>query len=243
MLFYFFYNAPLIDSTQNSNEVSLGFIDDSMFLAIANTLDKAHTILQDMMECPNGGFDWSLLHNSPFELSKLALMDFSRTPRDHASSNLSITRRNADNSSTTQNVNTVTSYKYLGVMFNPKLCWTSHCTKVVASATWWSFQVARLARVSGGMPPSCIRQLYNTVAVPAIMYAADIWYTGTHKPRNSSKKWGSIAVTNKLVSVQQHVTTLITGSLSSTAGDVLDAHANLLPVDLLFHKILFRAAT
>jgi hypothetical protein len=45
MLFYSFYNAPLIDSTQNSNEVSLGFVDDSMFLAIANTIDEAHTIL------------------------------------------------------------------------------------------------------------------------------------------------------------------------------------------------------
>jgi hypothetical protein len=154
MLFYSFYNAPLIDSTQNSNEVSLGFVDDSMFLAITNTLNEAHTILQDMMEHPNGGFGWSLSHNCPFELSKLVLMDFPCTPRDHASSNLSITRRNADNSSTTQNINTVTSYKYLGVMFDPKLCWTTHCAKVVASATWWSFQVACLARVSGGMPPS-----------------------------------------------------------------------------------------
>jgi hypothetical protein len=154
MLFYSFYNAPLIDSTQNSNKVSLGFVDDSMFLAIANTLDEAHTILQDMMEHPNGSFNWSFSHNSPFELSKLALMDFPHTPRDHASSNLSITHHNADNSSTTQNVNTVTSCKYLGVMFDPKLCWTAHCAKVVASATY--FQVAHLAGVSGGMPPSCV---------------------------------------------------------------------------------------
>jgi hypothetical protein len=178
MLFYSLYNAPLIDSTQNSNEVSLGFNDDSMFLAIANTFDEAHTILQDMMECPNGGFNWSLLHNSPFELSKLALMDFPRTPRDHTSSNLSITCRNTDNSSTTQNVNTVNSYKYLSVMFDPKLCWTAHCAKVVASTTWWSFQVARLARVSGGMQPSRVQQLYNTVAVPTFMYPTDVWYTG-----------------------------------------------------------------
>jgi hypothetical protein len=85
ILFYSFYNAPLIDSTQNSNEVSLRFVDDSMFLTIANTLNKAHTILQNMMEHPNGGFDWSLLHNSPFKLSKLALMDFPCTPRNHAS--------------------------------------------------------------------------------------------------------------------------------------------------------------
>jgi hypothetical protein len=93
------------------------------------------------------------------------------------------------------------------------------------------------------MPPSRVRQLYNTIAVPTFTYAADVWYTGTHKPGNSSKKWGSIAVTNKLVSVQRRVAKLITGSLSTTTGDVLDVHTNLLPIDLLFHKILFHAAT
>ena len=46
-----------------------------------------------------------------------------------------------------------------------------------------------------------------------------------------------------MVSVQRRVAKLITGSLSTTAGDVLDVHTNLLLVDLLFHKILFRAAT
>ena len=243
MLLYSFYNAPLIDSTQNINKVSLGFIDDSMFLAIADSVDEAHTMLRNMMECPKGGFDWSILHNLPFELSKLALMDFPRSPWDCTSSNLTITRRNTDNSTTTQTVNTVNSYKYLGVMFDPKLRWTAHCTKVTASAMWWSFQIARLARTSGGMPPSHVHQLYNTVTIPAFTYAADVWYTGIHKPTESIKNQGSIAVTNKLVSVQRRVAKLITGSLSSTAGDIMDAHANLLPVDILFHKILFRAAT
>jgi ribonuclease HI len=243
MLLYSFYNAPLIDSTQHNNEISLGFVDDSMFLAIADSIDEAHAMLCDMMERPKGGFDWSISHNSPFELSKLALMDFPRSPQDRASTNLTITRRNTDNSTTTQTVNAVTSYKYLGVLFDPKLRWTAHCAKVIASATWWSFQIARLARSSGGMPPSRVRQLYNTVAVPAFTYAADVWYMGIHKPADSSKNRGSVAVTNRLVSVQRRVAKLITGSLSSTAGDVMDAHANLLPVDILFHKILFRAAT
>ena len=61
--------------------------------------------------------------------------------------------------------------------------------------------------------------------------------------REGLENQGSIAVTNKLVSVQRCVAKLIIGSLSSTAGNVMDVHANLLPVDILFHKILFRAAT
>ena len=35
-----------------------------------------HVKLKDMMERPGGGFDWSYMHNSPFELSKMALMNF-----------------------------------------------------------------------------------------------------------------------------------------------------------------------
>ena len=81
------------------------------------------------------------------------------------------------------------------------------------------------------MPPSRVRQLYNTVTIPTFTYAADVWYTGIHKPTKSIKNRESIAVTNKLVSVQRRVAKLITSSLSSTAGDIMDAHANLLPVD------------
>ena len=92
------------------------------------------------------------------------------------------------------------------------------------------------------MPAGMVRQLYNTVAVPAFTYAADIWYMGVHKSPTSSKRLGSMAVTSKLIPVQRRAAKLVTGSLSTTAGDVLDVHANLLPVDLLFHKVLFRAA-
>ena len=49
------------------------------------------------------------------------------------------------------------SIQYLGVLFDPKLRWTAHHEKVTASATWWSLQVSRLSRVSGGMPPSRVR--------------------------------------------------------------------------------------
>ena len=58
----------------------------------------------------------------------------------------------------------------------------------------------------------------------------------------SDRKRGSIAVTNKLTSTQRKVTKTIVGSLSTAASDVLDVHAQLLPVDLLFHEILFKAA-
>jgi hypothetical protein len=63
-----------------------------------------------------------------------------------------------------------------------------------------------------------------------------------HKPDRAKKMKGSVAITNKLHSIQCKVAISITGGLSSTAGDILDVHAFILPIDLLFCKLLFRAA-
>ena len=83
MLYYSFYNAPLIEVALSNNELSLGFVDNSMMLAIGDTIEECHAKLKDMMERPGRGFDWSYTHNSPFELSKTVLMNFPRSHRDH----------------------------------------------------------------------------------------------------------------------------------------------------------------
>lgn len=155
MIFYSFYNAPLIltAKTTGKSETSPGFVDDSMFLAVAKTLAECHTIIADMVHRPGGGFDWSQSHNSPFELSKLALLNFPRSHHDPIPPELILMRQSPDGSITHQTVETVATYKYLGVVFDSKLKWSAHYQKVIASATWWSFQIARLSRMSGGMPP------------------------------------------------------------------------------------------
>ena len=86
-------------------------------------------------------------------------------------------------------------------------------------------------------------QLYNTVAVPAFSYAADVWYTSIDLAPSGRKQLGSLSITRKLSSIQRKVAKVITGSLATTAGDTLEAHSNLLPIDLLFNKILYRNAT
>jgi len=129
MLFYAFYNAPLIEVAHHKHESSLGFVDDSMMLAIADSLTQAHNTVKAMMERPNRGFDWSTSHNFLFELSKLALMHFPCTPHNTIPPDLSLSRRNLDGSTTLQTVKTVATYKYLGVVFDSKLCWTAHLQK------------------------------------------------------------------------------------------------------------------
>ena len=123
MLLYVFYNADLIDIAKGKNELSTGFVDDCAFVAVADTLDETHTILKDMMERADGGLEWSHSHNSPFELSKLAVMDFACTANDIPSAPLTIDRTNLDGSLTSHSIAAVDKYKYLGVVFDPKLKW------------------------------------------------------------------------------------------------------------------------
>ena len=152
MLYYVFYNAPLIEIASGSSELSPGFVDDSMMLAIGDSLAICHTTLKNMTECPSSGFDWSHTHNSPYELSKVGLMNFPCSFRDQIRTDLTLHKPNLDGLGSASTIQTVTSYKYLGVIFNLKLCWTLHQAKVIANASFWSLQVWRLSCTASGLP-------------------------------------------------------------------------------------------
>ena len=238
MLYYSFYNMPLIKVALLEDELSPGFVDDSMMLAIGNTLMQCHAKLKDMMERPGGGFKWSFMHNSPFELSKTALMNFPRSLRDPTPGSLSLDRPNPDGTTTNSLTAPITSYKYLGVIFDPKLRWSLQYTKALAIATFWASKIWWLSKSASGVSTTGTKQLYNMVAIPRFTYGAEVWYTPLHRPEGAKNMRGLVGITAKLCSVQCKVTKAIMGRLSTTAGDVLDIHSYILPVDLLFNKLL-----
>jgi hypothetical protein len=242
MTLYGFFNTPLIKTACSDDKLYPGFVDDSMMLAIGNVLADCHSKLKNMMERQDGGFNWSRTHNSPFELSKISLMNFPRLHRDTIPGNLILNKTNLNSTVSTSSISAVASYKYLGVIFDPRLRWNLQHAKAHASATFWSSRIWCLSRFTNGLKPSDARQLYMTVSVPGFTYGAEVWYTPTFKTAGAGKMKGSVMITNKLRSTQRKVAKTITGALSSTAGDILDVHANLFPIDLLFRKILFRAA-
>ena len=110
MTLYGFFNAPLIETTSSADELSPGFVDDSMMLAISNELADCHSKLKDMMEHSGGGFDWSCTHNSPYELSKVGLMNFPCSFRDGIPADLVLHKPNLDGSVSASPIQTVTSY-------------------------------------------------------------------------------------------------------------------------------------
>lgn len=135
MLLYAYYNADLMDIAKGKSELPTGFMDDCAFVAVADTIDETHVILKNMIEHTNSGLDWSLNHNSPFELSKQAVMNFTRDTQDIATSPLQLVQTNPDGTTTTHTIDKVDKYKYLGIIFDHKLTWRAHILKVIASVT------------------------------------------------------------------------------------------------------------
>ena len=130
------------------------------------------------------------------------LINFPRTYRDHIPGGLSLDKPNADGLVTMSGALPVLSYKYLGVLFNPKLHWSLQHAKALATTTFWASQLWRVSKSASILSTTGTKQLCNTVAVPRSTYGAEVWYTYLHKPESAVKARGSIAITNKLRSVQ-----------------------------------------
>ncbi|KAJ8582676.1 hypothetical protein M405DRAFT_698294, partial [Rhizopogon salebrosus TDB-379] len=81
MVLYIIYNSDLVDVAKKRHgkeaiqELTLAFVDDAAFIAIAKDFNATHDILKNMLERWGGGLDWSRDHNSRFETNKFALMD------------------------------------------------------------------------------------------------------------------------------------------------------------------------
>jgi len=76
MPYYTIFNSGLIEVAKGPNERAVAFVDDIVYLAIGNDFTETHATLCDMLMCPDGAITWANTHNSSFEYSKLALVDF-----------------------------------------------------------------------------------------------------------------------------------------------------------------------
>ena len=192
---------------------------------------QAHRHLKQMMTCTGGAIEWSSAHNSRFETTKSTVMDFT------------CLRSKSCPSMVFQGVPLAPqmTHKFLGVLLDQELQWSHQASSAIAKASKWILAFRRLARPSTGVCPRLMRQLFNVVAVPKMVYAADVWYTPVSKWQGRIRSSGSVGVTGKLASLQRMATLARTGALHSTTTDVLDLHADVLPVELLLSKICHRA--
>lgn len=244
VILYLHYNAGLIEVAQTTKgELATGFIDDVVYLASGPDLECTHRKIVDMMERPQGGFHWSATHSSSFEPDKLRLVDFTRRrePTSHPGCPTApITRPPL--TLRQQRITPMHSYKYLGVVLDQELRFREHTAYALSRGTAWVLQFRRLSRPTMGMPPRYARQLYKAIAVPRMLYAADVFLTPLTRREGDAKAKGSVGLMRKLARVQRMAAIHITGAMRSTATDILDAHADLLPFPLLVNQICLRSA-
>ena len=233
MVLYQYYNADLLDIPSSADEAAMAYVDDAILIATGANFIETHDILSDMMTREGSAISWSKDHNSKFEYSKLALMDF-------AHRNSKKERRPLILLDTV--LTPTASTKYLGVYFDQHLDWKTQRNYAVEKGTKWTAQIRQATAPSWGLTPANARRIYIGIAIPRILYAIDVW--GIRLKRDASTHTaGKITEgNNKLTAVQRAGTLAITGGLRTSPTDALDAHAHVLPLHLEIEKHLFRAA-
>jgi hypothetical protein len=238
MLLYILYNADLLDLPDHpTEEDALGYVDDIAIIATGTDLIETNNRLVDMMTKDGGGLQWSKEHNSKFEVSKSAVMHFSKKTipdPDEAGGRIPLPRPALvlDH----QLVQEVDSFKYLGIQIDTNLKWKEQAQRAMANATKWILQFRRLTRPSTGVGAKLMRQLYLAVALPKITYGVDVWYTPPSKPIGQTRNTGSVGALRNLQKIQRMATLAITGTLRSSPNDYVDIHAKTYPIELALLK-------
>jgi len=162
MLLYIVYDSDLVTIAKNRNELTLAFVDDMVLVAIARTFQDTHGILTDMLEREGGAYKWSADHNSRFETSKFGLVDFT----------LSKTKPRPPMKIRGNVITPAPAHKFLGVIVDQELRWKEHAAYALAKGAGYAALLRRLSRPAHGIPAGLIRQLYRSIAIPKMLYAA-----------------------------------------------------------------------
>ena len=234
VILYAFYNSDLIDSARKAaGETAVGSMDDVALVATGKTFADCHRGVRRFMDRPGGALEWSRTHGSEFSLDKFGLINCKAR-----AATLGPALKLSDGTS----IPPSDHHRFLGVLLDNRLKFTQHVDLALAKGMRWVSLIGRLARARNGLAPAVLRRLYLTVAVPGMLYAADTFLTPVRKLAGKARRHGSVGHLRRLARVQRQALIAITEALRSTATDVMEAHANLLPFELLVDRLCHRAA-
>jgi ribonuclease HI len=233
MVLYQYYNADLLDIPNATSEFAAAYVDDAILVATAKTFEDTHKILGEMMTREGGALQWAREHNSKFELTKLALIDFAHHCKKVIRPPLQISDTAIEAS---------TSVKYLGIYLDQHLNWKEQEAHATKKGAIWAAQIRRVVRPDWGLTPKFARRMYISVALPRILYAVDIWAPPTSKPEQAAKSDTNRRFTKRLSTIQRAGTLAVVGGLRTSPTDVLCTHADILPAHLELEKVYHRVA-
>ena len=165
-MLYQFYNTDILDVPCRNNKAAIAYVDDVLILTTAKNFTDTHKILADMMTQEEGIYQWTKDHNSPIKHSKLAPINF--VHRNNRKERPDLVLPNST-------IKPTTSAKYLGIMLNQHLNWKVQQVFVVEKGSKWTAQIKCITNTSWGIMPRYARHLYIRVALPRILYGAEVW--------------------------------------------------------------------
>lgn len=147
MLIYILYNADLLQIPWDANgEDAVGYVDNIMLLATGDGFEETTNTLKDMVERPNGAFEWSTEHNTRFEISKTAILHCSKkTATNEDGENIKLYEKAPPLILRGQTIEAVSEYKYLGVLIDRERNWGPQTMRAVKLG---SKRVAQLCRIT-----------------------------------------------------------------------------------------------
>jgi hypothetical protein len=195
------------------------------------------------MNHTNGIFKWAVIHNCEFGMEKFQLIDITRrlvpnpiNPRKK----IPMPRKTLILGN--KRIPSKETAKFLGVTIDNKLNWKGQCASALAKGQDWVIHFSRIARASR-VHAKYLHQLYLSIAVPRMLYAADVFLTPQQNVGKKTKDGKTKqAILNKLASIQRRAAIMITGAMRTTATDIVEVMANLMPFSLLVDKYRHRAA-
>lgn len=243
---FLFYNVNLLDIARpQEGSLTLGFIDDVALVARGKSFEEVNEKLKDLMERLGGALEWSEQQNAEFKIEQTALIcasctwvpDPSRRGHKMLAPRVPITIRG-------HRIEPLSSHKFLGVIIDQELCFQEHAAYALAKGTKYVQACGRMTRPVKGIRGKMMKKLYKGVVIPKMLYAADVWCARLIRRRRGQKNKGKGArgFATKMARVQWMATILITGGMRTTATDILEAHANLLPFQQTLRKHCFRTA-
>ncbi|CDO77770.1 hypothetical protein BN946_scf185041.g1, partial [Trametes cinnabarina] len=233
VIFYAFYNSDLIDSADTSDgEKAVRSMDNVALVVTGKTFMACHNKVRRFMDREGGALDWSRAHNSAFSLDKFGLINCKSQPKRIG---LGLPLTLSDGTV----VRPSDHHRFLGVLMDQGLRFKQHVASVYAKGSRLVTQMRRLATVRNGLTLPIVRRLYLAVVIPSLLHAADTFLTPVRTLPGHSRAHGTVGHVRRLAIVQRQA---MTGALRTAPTNALEAHAKVLPFDLLVDQICHRAA-
>ncbi|KAJ7747561.1 hypothetical protein B0H16DRAFT_1320349, partial [Mycena metata] len=241
---YGFFNAPLARVEEEDSGI---YIDDYHVLAEGDTLVKSTAAVVDVVEREGGADEWAEENNSKFGPEKDQACHFSQRrvtrKRPFGQKSIQVPEPRPELVINGVRVKPSKAVKLVGVWLDENLTFKQQGAAAIARGHEWLVQFRRLTKLSGGAGPRQIHRFWTSICLPGIMYASEVWLPPLHqRETGANRRRDGRGIVTKLASIQRRAMNMVVGGMASSPGDLIEAHADILPMNLLIDKHLQKAA-